>query len=145
MSPLVESFPALLYAFSEAEENVLKGKCGGAWQSYFQRGNWRMVFPLSRNQQEKTAARLLSALNQNLPPVVHVVRFPQLSINHAMLVFEARETEQEIQFSAYDPNNPGQPVQLVFNRAERRFSLPPTRYFIGGRVDLYQVYSAWDY
>jgi hypothetical protein len=136
---------ANLFAFSQAQARVLKANCGGAWQSYFQRGHWRMIFPLTRHHQEKMADRLLKSVKQNVPAVVHVVRFPQLSINHAVLLFAAQESAVEIQFTAYDPNNPVKPAPLIFDRSQRRFVFPANPYFAGGRVDVYQVYGAWNY
>jgi hypothetical protein len=134
-----------LYVFSQAQESLLKAECGGAWQSYFQRGHWRMIFPFSQHHQEQMAAQLLHALKQNRPPIVHVVRFPGLGINHAIVLFAVNEAEREIEFTAYDPNSPDTPLQLIFNRGQRCFLLPANHYFAGGRVDVYQVYCGWDY
>jgi len=136
---------ANLFAFSQAQGELLKANCGGAWESYFQRGHWRMIFPLTRNHQAKMAAQLLKSVEQNTPAVAHIVRFPQLSINHAVLLFAAEERLDEIQFTAYDPNNPAKSIVLTFNRARSRFTFPATPYFAGGRVDVYQVYGAWNY
>ena len=91
------------------------------------------------------AQRLLDSLRHHRPPVVHVVRFPQLSINHALLVFDATETAAEIRFAVYDPNNPLQPATLIFQRTERTFRFPASHYFAGGRVDVYEVYRNWLY
>jgi hypothetical protein len=134
-----------LYAFSQAQEQLLKRECGGAWQSYFQCGHWRMIVPLSRPHQERMAQQLAQSLKGNRPPVVHVVRFPSLRINHALLLFGLKETDQEIQFTAYDPNNPSVPTQLVYDRRRQRFNLPANPYFAGGRVDVYEIYHAWNY
>jgi len=134
-----------LYSFSQAHPALLQAECGGAWHSYFQRGHWRMVLPITAHHQEKMAEQLLASLKQNRPPVVHLVRFPRLSINHAVVLFAADETPQRIAFTVYDPNTPNKPVQLNFNRAERRFIFPATGYFSGGRVDVYQIYNAWNY
>jgi len=132
-----------LREFSQAHEALLKAECGGAWQSYFQRGHWRMVLPFSRTHQVYTARALLNSLRQNRPPVVHLVRFPQLSINHAVVLFEAMETETEIQFAAYDPNKPEKPTTLTYDRARRTCTLPANDYFIGGPVNVYEVYRGW--
>jgi len=142
---IVISGYANLREFSRAKESLLKAECGGTWHSYVQRGHWRMIFPLSRAQQARMAGRLLADLEQGRPPVVHVVRFPQLTINHAMLVFEAKESANEIDFSVYDPNNADRPATLKFDRASRTFSLPANNYFPCGRVDVYEVYRSWDY
>ncbi len=129
-----------LRAFSAGQAEVLKAECGGAWQSYLQRGHWRMIMPLSRAHQEKMARQLVIALAQNRPPVVHVVRFPKLSINHAVLLFDVRETEREIIFSTYDPNDPAKPTTLTYDRTSRTFGFPRNHYFAGGRVDAYEIY-----
>lgn len=134
-----------LRAFSDAHEALLKSECGGAWESYFQRGHWRMIFPFSRASQACTAKRLISDVKQNRPPVVHLVRFPQLTINHAILLFAVHEDADSIRFSAYDPNNAAKPTVLAYHRATRTFTLPVNRYFPGGRVDVYEVYRSWDY
>lgn len=131
---------ANLREFSRAQEGLLKAECGGAWQSYFQRGNWRMVFPFTRRHQARSAEGFLAAIRRDDCPVAHVLRFPQLTLNHAILLFDARETPQEIVFSAYDPNLPECPTTLTYDRATRSFSFPANNYFPGGRVNAYQVY-----
>jgi hypothetical protein len=129
-----------LREFSRGQENLLKAECGGAWQSYFQRGHWRMIWPFSRKHQRKTAEELVDDLRQNRPPVVHLIRFPSLSINHAVVLFDAIETDREIRFATYDPNRPDKPSTLTYDRATRAFSLPTNFYFPGGRVAVYEIY-----
>jgi hypothetical protein len=77
--------------------------------------------------------------------VLHLVRFPSLSINHAVLVIGSEETEEKIRFAVYDPYEPTNPVNLEFDRKQQRFSFPRNAYFIGGRVDVYEVYCSWKY
>ncbi len=139
-----------LFTFSQAREQLLKAECGSAAQSYFQRGHWRMIFPLSRHHQEQMARQLMArqlveSLRQNRPPLVHLVRFPQLAINHAVLVYAAKESGPEIQFTTYDPNYPSEPIPLVYDCGMRRFKFPRNSYFKGGRVDVYEIYHAWNY
>lgn len=136
---------ANLRDFSAAQEKVLKSECGGAWRSYFQRGNWRMIFWFSRAHQACTAGQLVADLKENRPPVVHIVRFPQLTINHSVLVFAAKEIEKEIVFSVYDPNKPDSPKVLNYDRASRTFTFAGNDYWPGGRVDAYEIYRKWDY
>ena len=134
-----------LRSFSQANERLLKAECGGAWRCYVQRGNWRMIFPFSRHQQERMAAKLESELDRKGVAVVHLVRFPQLTINHAVLVFEARPEPKSVEFMTYDPNEPSKPVTITFDRASRTFFLPPNSYFPGGRVDVYPIYDRLNY
>jgi hypothetical protein len=136
---------ANLHAFSQDWGPILKAECGGAWRSYLQKGHWRMVFPLTRRHQDGMSNQLLDSVRRNRPAVVHVVRFPSLAINHSLVVFEAEETPEEIRFFVYDPNHPEKPSPLTYNRKDRRFHLPRNPYFIGGRVDIYEIYHAWNY
>jgi hypothetical protein len=131
---------AHLKEFSLAHEDLIKSRAGGAWQSYFQRGHWRMVFPCTRRHQEKMAAQLAASLKRNRPPVVHIFRFPQLTVNHALVLFDAAEVPRGIQFQTYDPNDPDHPTVLTYDRTERTFYLPGNAYFAGGRVDVYEIY-----
>ncbi len=132
-----------LRQFSRAREPLLKAECGGAWRSYVLRSHWRMVFPISRLHQGRTAASLFAALKQNVPPIVHLVKFPALTINHSMMVFAVAKTSEGMEFQAYDPNNTAQPVRLSFDHKTKTFSLPPNRYWAGGAVDIIEIYRNW--
>jgi len=134
-----------LFTFSQAQERLLKEECGGAWQSYFQRGHWRMVFPFTSQHQAKMVEQLRESIRRNRPPVVHAVRFPKLTINHALVLFGVKEKPGEVQFSAYDPYDPTMPAQLTFNRQDGQFYFPANDYFVGGKADVYEIYSSWKY
>jgi len=138
-------FPAFdgLRAFSRNWERLLKATCGGAWRSYVLRSHWRMVFPITRRHQEQTAHRLTGRLAGGSLPIVHLVRFPQLTINHGLLLFGARAGEDRTRFEAYDPNCPEHPVTLSYHWGTREFHLPANRYWAGGRVDVIEIYRSW--
>jgi hypothetical protein len=131
--------------FSQAREKLLKRTCGSGWESYFQRGHWHVVIPFTRRSQHQTAMRLTDKLARNDAPVVHLVRFPQLTINHAVIVFDAKENPDSIVFSIYDPNKPSAPRTITYEKATRTFTFPPNDYFPGGRVDVYEIYRNWLY
>jgi hypothetical protein len=132
-----------LREFSRARELLLKAECGGAWRSYFLRSHWRMVFPISRAHQARAASGLLRAALENGPPIIHLVRFPALTINHGMVLFSAVETAAGARFEAYDPNDPERPATLAFDRGTRSFSLPANQYWAGGRVDVIHIFRSW--
>lgn len=132
-----------LREFSAARENLLKANCGGAWRSYVLRSHWRMLFPISRPHQECTAMELVAGIKNNFSPIVHLVKFPSLTINHGMILFDATETEKEIQFAAYDPNLPEKPSQLIFHRASKTFSLPANVYWAGGELNVIEIFKNW--
>jgi len=134
-----------LRAFSEAEEPLLKAVLPGAAPSYLQRGNWRMIYPFSDGHQAAMAERLRDELAAGWLPIAHVMRFPERSINHFVLVLRAEETLEEIRFQVYDPNDASGPVTLRYDRAAHVFSYPATRYFSGGPVKAYEVYDGWLY
>jgi len=134
-----------LRTFSQDHAELLKAECGGAWESYVQRSHWRMLLPFTRHEQTHMAERLLNDLKPKIPIVVHVVRFPQLSINHALVLYDAHETEKQIEFVAYDPNQPDEPTTLTYQRDTQTFELPANHYFPGGPLDVYEIYHKWDY
>jgi hypothetical protein len=129
-----------LRAFSQAHEKTLKGSCGGAWQSYFLRSHWRMVFPVSRRHQARMAEQLVAAFPVRIAPIVHLVRFPQLTINHGIVLFDVAKTAGGLRFLAYDPNVTAHPVELHYDRATRTFNFPRNHYWAGGRVDVIEIF-----
>lgn len=129
-----------LREFSTTHEELLKREAGGPWQSYFQRGHWRMLFPFSRASQAREAGRLVAAVRADAAAVLHVFTFPQLTVNHAIVLTAVTESDSECRFLAYDPNAPDAVLELVFDRVRRRFVLPATAYFIGGEVMAYEVF-----
>lgn len=137
---LIPGYPDLR-SFSRAHERLLKQELGGRIDSYLQRGNWRMILPFFRRGQRSTAETLLERLRRGSLPVVRVVNFPVIDINHALLVFAAEPGPGRIRFLAYDPNDADRPVALDFDRASARFRLSPTAYFAGGSVNVYEIFS----
>ena len=129
-----------LRSFSQAHEPLLKAECGGPWASYFLRSHWRMVFPVWARHQEQMMHQLKQALRERPAPVVHLFRFPRITINHGIVLFGASESELDVQFEAYDPNVPEHPVKLIYERAARAFRFPKTHYWAGGQVSVIEVY-----
>jgi hypothetical protein len=129
-----------LRAFSQAHEPLLKAHCGGALQSYFVRSHWRMIFPVWGRHQEQMAQRLARSLRQGRIAIVHLFRFPRITINHGLLLYALAESEREILFEGYDPNIPAHPVQLTYDRALRAFRFPPACYWAGGTVSVIEMF-----
>lgn len=134
---------ASLREFSATRERLLKEECGGAWRSYVLRSHWRMVFPISRAHQTRTAKALKLALQEGGSPIIHLVRFPKLSINHGMVLFNGSATVAGFRFDAYDPNDPQKPTALSYEAATRTFQLPANRYWAGGRLEVIEIYRGW--
>ena len=134
---------ANLWEFSEDHAQLCKSHLGGAWQSYVQRGHWRMVMPYTRAGQYREARKLVKSIQNNRVSVVHVFTFPALTINHSVLAYAVEKTPEGWRFASYDPNAPGEILPLEFNVARREFSMPPTPYFLGGKIDAYEVYCGF--
>ena len=132
-----------LRELSDSLPEVIKSVAGGAWRSYAQRGNWRMVLPFLRSSQIKESQRIADAIAQRGTAVIHVADFPRLQINHAILGYASRTTASGISISTYDPNDPAKPLELTFSLNESRFLLPSTAYYIGGWVNAYEVYCSF--
>jgi hypothetical protein len=132
-----------LRELSAAHESVVKAACGGAWRSYVQHSHWRIVVPVSREHQHRTARRLLEAIEDRQAPLVHLLRFPSLAINHGMVVFDGAPTRAGAAFLAYDPNDPQRPACLAYDRERRTFSLPANRYWRGGELNVFEIFRHW--
>ena len=132
-----------LREFSAARPRLLKDECGGAWRSYVLRSHWRMVFPISREHQLKTATRLAGGLRLGFSPIVHLVQFPALTINHGMILFDVAATGSGWAFSACDPNDPAKPAIIMFDSAARQFSLPANAYWPGGALNIIEIFANW--
>jgi hypothetical protein len=134
---------ANLREFSRQHEHMLKQLTGGRWRSYLQRGNWRMIFPFGTRHQHATAERLLREMAEGHTPIVHVMNFPDVDVNHTTLLYRGDADAREITFLGYDPNAPEKPLVLRYDRERARFSMAPTHYFPGGPVVAYEVYDGW--
>ena len=154
LSPVTREFPAIseeqiiipgftgLRDFSRARETLLKTECGPAWRSYFLRSHWRMAFPFTRAHQTRTAGGLATALRQNRLPILHLVKFPAMSINHCIVLFDATETGCGWEFESYDPNNAIEPERLTYDRASRTFFLEPNACWPGGALNVSHIYRS---
>jgi hypothetical protein len=132
-----------LWELSVAHGELLREEAGGTWRSYLQRGNWRMVLPFCGAQRAREAARWADEIAAGNVAIVHVVTFPALTLNHAVLVHGARKTPDGWIFAAQDPNAPASLLEIRYDARTRRFRMPPTGYFAGGDVEAYEVYRNW--
>jgi hypothetical protein len=104
-----------------------------------------MVCPVTRGQQQRMARQLVRAHQENPAPIVHIFRFPQLTINHGLVLYGLVETDAGVQFQAYDPNIPAHPVELTYQRTDRTFYFARTHYWAGGKLNVIEVYRGWIY
>jgi hypothetical protein len=141
--PIIIPGYADLRSLSVEREAVLKEALGGRWIGYFQRGNWRMIFPFSPGQKRATATELVEDLDRGHLPLVHVFNYPRIDINHTVLLFGYDATALVISFDLYDPNNAEDSGSLVYDRETSTFSYWRTDYFAGGPTNVYEVYDGF--
>jgi hypothetical protein len=134
-----------LRAFSAAHDKLLKEHCGAAWESYCLRSHWRMIFKVYGRFQEKMAAKLKRSLQTRGLALVHLFRFPRITINHGITLYDFAETADTIEFTASDPNIPEHPVVLVYEKGRRRFTFAPNIYWGGGELSVMEIYCAFPY
>ena len=134
-----------LHELSAAYPEMIRERCGGTWRSYLQRGNWRMIFPVSDRRERKTARKLAQEIREGHLPIVHVYRFPEVRLNHSILLYAVEEQGSQSVFRAYDPNNPGRAAELRFDFGADTFLFERNQYFAGGPIKVYEVFRGWFY
>ena len=134
-----------LRSFSRAEAPALMASCGGAWQSYVLRSHRRMILPVSRRHQAKMAAQLVASLPVRRAVIAHLFRFPQLTMNHGIILYDLTKTATGLRFTVYDPNQPAQPTELNYQEADRTFYFPRNHYWAGGAVNVVEAFCSLAY
>jgi hypothetical protein len=77
--------------------------------------------------------------------LVHLFRFPRITINHGIVLYRFAETDQAIEFDAYDPNIPELPVTLVYEKERRGFTFAPNIYWGGGVLSVMEIFTDFPY
>jgi hypothetical protein len=134
-----------LRAFSKAHEPLLKADCGAAWESYFLRSHWRMIFPTPTWYRKMMVEKLKASVPKRRLTLVHLFRFPRITINHGIVLFGFTESERTIEFEAYDPNIPEHPVKLIYEKRTDEFTFAANRYWGGGPLKVMEIYCDWPY
>lgn len=130
-----------LHSLSRDRLALVQEHIGLGWPTYFRPGNFGIVFPPGRTAQERTAGAIDALWEAGEPPILWLVNFPSLSINHAVVVVGRRTGAGGwVHYQVYDPNLPDEPQVLDYDADRRTFSYPPTFYFKGGAVDVRLAY-----
>ena len=113
---------ASLRALTAAETAAVKAGLGGRLWSLVHWTNWRLVYPHSRAQQERIAAETVAELQAGRPVQWLISDFPRIALNHSVLAYDytARGADA-VDFTVFDPNDPGAPGTIRFDRRARRF------------------------
>ena len=92
---------------------------------------------------------MVKKLKESLPKrgltLVHLFRFPRITINHGIVLYGFNETNQAVEFEAYDPNIPEHPVKLIYDKVSNQFTFAANRYWGGGPLKVMEIYCDWPY
>ncbi len=132
-----------LRAFSAENEKLIKDAMGSNLITLITIRNWRMSLGTIPPLQARTAKLIQQQLARGVCDQLHVVDSPiGRKVDHSILVFDAREEADRIEFLCYDPNLPDAPITLTYDKQNKSFSLPKLTYFVGGRVSVYRIYHS---
>jgi hypothetical protein len=103
----------------------------------------------SPDHQEGVALGLVAEIDAARPAPLMITNYPHEDLlNHVVLVFDYRVRRGDagdaegIEFLAYDPNDPGNPLGINFDRATRGFWIPPLTYSPPGRIRAFRLYTS---
>ena len=105
---------------------------------------WRVGVAFSPGHQAGVAEALRAEVAADRPAPVMITNFPLPDLlNHGVLVYAYRPGATTT-FLAYDPNDPGSPMELYFDQATSAFYVAPLPYSPPGRIRVFRLYtSAW--
>jgi hypothetical protein len=116
---------ASLNEFSRAEERAVKAGLGdltARFLSWIHWTNWRVVYPMPPAHQEGVARETLAELHAGRPVQWLITNLPTIELNHTVIVYTYRDAGPHVDFIVYDPNDPGVPGTIRFDRQSRRFA-----------------------
>ncbi len=134
-----------LRAFSIARPRVIQDNLGLGWPTYFRWGNYGIIVMPSRERHARTAAEVDATLARGEMPILWLINFPSLTMNHSVVVYrqESREPGKTV-YRVYDPNYADGPRRLTYFPVERTYAFDETYYFKGGPVHVKPIYrSHW--
>jgi hypothetical protein len=130
-----------LHELSAAQTRAVKDGLGGRFWTMVQWTNWRVVFPVPAAHQERVLAEAVAEIGAGRPMQLLVTNLPTVELNHTVLAYDYRRTERgDVEVLVYDPNDPGTPGLLTFDRAERRFEATRLWDTRPGRIRAYRMY-----
>lgn len=132
-----------LHDFSRAHEATIKAAFGSHMPSMMHWRTWRVGFPLGPAHQARVARELAREVAAGRPSPVMITNFPDPDLlNHAVLVYAYRVHSGVVEFLAYDPNDPGNPLAIHFDPSTRGFWVEPLTYSPPGRIRAFRLYAS---
>jgi len=132
-----------LYEISYAAPGVFQRHIGNWWTIYFRPGNFPVCLPVSNQAKARLNDQMLRDLKAGYPTLLWLYNFPSLSINHAVLVYEAKHEPDRIRYKLYDPNYAELARELQYEPTTQTYIFGPTFYFKGGTVTPRAIYRGF--
>jgi len=110
-----------LHELSREQTQAVKSGLGSKFWTMVHWTNWRVTFPVSGSQQEVVAAQILSELRARRPVLLLVTNWPTPELNHGVVAYGYRDAGDAVEFTVYDPNDPGRSGVITFQRTPRQF------------------------
>jgi hypothetical protein len=139
---VIPGYPTL-HALSAARERAIKAAFGSVLLSMLHWRNWRVALPLPPGHQPRLADELVAEVDAGRPAPAMITSFPTPDyVNHAVVVYDYRRDAGGLEFLAYDPNDPANPLELHFDPGSRGFWVEPLPYGPPGRVRAFRLYAS---
>jgi len=134
---------ANLREFSRAEEATVKGALGGRVWTWIHWTNWRVTLPVTAGHQAEVAREIVDELGRGRLVQLLVTNWPKPELNHTVVAFAARNTTEGVEFSVWDPNDPGAPGVMTFDHGARRFQATRLYDTETGPIRAFRMYYSW--
>ena len=112
---------ASLREFSAAQESAVKEGLGGRFWTRVHWTNWRTAFPIARRHQAGVVEEIGRELAAGRLVQLLVTNWPILELNHTVVAFASRGHGEGVDLAIWDPNEPGRPGVITFDRAHGTF------------------------
>ncbi len=134
---------ASLREFSGAEPAAVKTGLGGRFWTLVHWTNWRVTVPVTGDHQARVADEIATDLRAGRLVQLLVTNWPTPELNHTVVAFAYRDTQEDRVFDVWDPNDPAAPGTLTFERAERRFWATGIYDTRPGPIRVFRMYYSW--
>ncbi|HEU4369272.1 MAG TPA: hypothetical protein VFV05_13710 [Methylomirabilota bacterium] len=134
---------ASLREFSRAEEAAVKQGLGGRFWTLVHWTNWRVTFPVTRGHQAGVAREVMDELDAGRLVQLLVTNWPKPELNHTVVAYGYRAEPAGVEFSVWDPNDPGEPGVVRFDTEAGRFRASRLYDTEPGIIRAFRMYYGW--
>jgi hypothetical protein len=134
---------ANLRDFSRGQEAAVKAGLGGRFWTLVHWTNWRVTFPVTRGHQAGVAREIMAELDRGRLAQLLVTNWPKPELNHTVVAYAYRADPAGVDFSVWDPNDPGHPGVMRFDADAGRFWASRLYDTEPGVIRAFRMYYGW--